>query len=266
MFYSAMVWNVVKNQTRSTAGGLVFVFAAATTGVGLLALYHLDRSAGARSPGLDWLLASGLLGDARDQIIAACAASGALAVVGSFWCAAFITRPITKISRQLLELGNGNLDVRPSGIDRSDEVGQLAQAFVLFEQKLRGTRELERRNAEQETRARDDELQRQAAELQHARSNEARAEQLETLVLTFETSVEQALAALHQSGAELKRTAETMAATVEATRERASIVSSASRLVTENVKAVATAAAELSESTSQIHKQIVASKVISEEA
>ena len=58
----------IKLEARLVAS--FFVFAATTTGVGLLALYHLDRSAGARSTGLDWLLASGLLGDARDQIIA----------------------------------------------------------------------------------------------------------------------------------------------------------------------------------------------------
>jgi methyl-accepting chemotaxis protein len=242
------------------------VFAMTTVVVGLLAIYHLNRHAGGSGAGLDWLLTSGVVGDARTQIILACAGSVALAVVGSFWCAIYITRPITTISRQLLELGAGNFDVKPSGLNRSDEVGHLAHAFLIFEQKLHEQQAMERRNAEQDARAKDDAMRRQASELRAARAHQARAAQLETLVRNFEEGVEAALAALHQSGRELNRTAGTMGATVEATHQRAAKVSSASQLATNNVHAVAGAAAALSQSIGHIHQQIIESKAISDEA
>jgi methyl-accepting chemotaxis protein len=254
----------VKLEARLMAS--FFVFAATTIGVGLLAIYHLGRHAGGQATGIDWLLTSGVLGDARIQIIAACAGSAALAVVGSIWCAVFITRPITTISGQLLELGRGNFDVRPTGADRSDEVGQLAQAFVLFEQTLREKRDMELRTAALDRDARDETARRQAAELEAARASEARAAELERLVRAFEAEVEQALVALQRSGDELRRTSTTMAATVEATHRRAANVSNASLLATDNVRAVATAAEQLSASTSQIHQQIMTSKAISDEA
>jgi methyl-accepting chemotaxis protein len=258
------MWLRVKLEARLMVS--FFVFAMTTVAVGLLALYHLGRTASAPRNGLDWLLTSGAVGDARTQIIIACVGAVALAVVGSLWCATFITRPITRISGQLLELGAGNLDVRPTGLGRSDEVGQLAKAFVMFEQKLREQQAMERRAAEQDALARDEAMRRQTAELQAARAHEARAEQLETLVRGFETGVEQALSALHRSGRELKRTAGTMGATVEATHQRAANVTSASQHATSNVRAVAGAAEQLSDSIGRIHQQIMASKAISDEA
>ncbi|MBS0411692.1 MAG: HAMP domain-containing protein [Proteobacteria bacterium] len=242
------------------------VFAMSTVAVGLLALYHLNHAAGGAPSPLDGLLSSGLLGGPKTQILIACAGSVALAVVGSLWCAAFITRPITMISRQLLELGAGKTDVRPTGLDRPDEVGQLAQAFVVFEQKLREQRELEHRAAAQDSLARDEAMRRQAAELEIARAHEARAERLEALVAAFEAEVEEALAALHRSGGDLKRTASTMSATVDATHQRAANVASAAQQATHNVQSVAAATEQLSQSIGQIHQQIVASKDISDEA
>lgn len=258
------MWLRVKLEARLMVS--FFVFALTTVAVGLLALYHLGRQAGGPPSMLDGLLTSGLLGDARTQIIFACVGSVALAVVGSIWCAMFITRPITTISRQLLELGAGNLDVRPSGLGRSDEVGQLAEAFVIFERKLHEQQAMERRAAEQDAAAHNAALRRQAAELKSARAHEARAEQLERMVQGFEAGVEAALSALHNSGRELKQTAAAMGQTVEATHQRAAQVSSASQRVSSHVQSVAGAAEQLSRSIGLIHQQIVDSKVISDEA
>ncbi|MDR3508919.1 MAG: methyl-accepting chemotaxis protein [Caulobacteraceae bacterium] len=222
--------------------------------------------AGAAPTPLDWLLASGLVGGPRTQIVIACLGAVALAVVGSLWCATYITRPITKISSELLQLGAGALDIQPSGLGRSDEVGQLAQAFVMFEQKLREQQAMERRSAEQDAQSRDEAMRRQAAELRDARAHEARAEQLEALVNSFQNGVATALSALDQSGQELQRTAGTMGSTVEATHQRAAKVSSASQVATNNVHAVASATEALSNSIGEIHRQILASKAISDEA
>jgi methyl-accepting chemotaxis protein len=137
------------------------VFAMSTMAVGLLALYHLNRSTGGGPTVLDWLLASGLVGDARTQIFLACGGALMLAVVGSFWCRTFITRPITTISGQLLELANGNFDVKPSGLGRPDEIGQLAEVFLIFEQKLHERLAMEEAAKRRQTEA---EAERRAAE------------------------------------------------------------------------------------------------------
>jgi len=258
------MWLKVNLEARLMA--TFFVFAMSTVAVGFLALYHLGRAAGGQPTILDGLLASGLLGGARTQIFLACAGSVALAVVGSFWCAIFITRPITRISRQLLELGAGQFNDNPAGLGRTDEVGKLAQAFVVFEQKLREQQALERRTAGQESQAREAAMLRQSAELRDARAHEARAEHLEDLVGRFETEVEQALAALHRSGGDLERTAGTMASTIDATHQLAENVASASQHATSNVQSVAVAAEQLSRSIGQIHQQIIASKDISDAA
>ena len=258
------MWLRVKLEARLMAS--FFVFALTTCAVGFLALHHLGHRPGAAASGLDGLLDSGVLGDARTQILLACGGSMLLAVVGSVWCARFITRPITTISGQLLALGGGEETVRPTGLGRPDEVGQLAQAFVMFEERLRAQRALERRTADMDAQARDEAAHRQAEALEAAKAHQGRAEELERLVRDFEAGVAAALGALQQSGRELERTAGAMSATVEATHQRAANVSAASHQATENVRAVAQSAEELSESIGRIHQQIIGSKAISDEA
>jgi methyl-accepting chemotaxis protein len=254
----------VKLETRLMAS--FAVFATSTIAVGVLALYHLNRSPGPPRPGLDWLLTSGIIGDARTQIVLACAGAVLLAIVGSFWCAAFITRPITKVSRQILELGEGRLDIQPYGLGRPDEVGDLAKAFVMFEGRLREQQATERRAAEQEERARAEEARRQAAELEEARAQQAHAARLESLVAEFETGVAEVLAALNGSGRDLKQTAQAMSSTVETTHGRAAKVAAASQDADAGSQAIAEAAARLSSSISEIFQQVAASKAISDEA
>ena len=258
------------------------IFALSTVLVGAIAHFHLaGDSLAAHAPSLlARLLTSGVLGDARTQVLVASLGSIVLAVVGSFWCTWYITRPLNRISKQLVELGAGNYAIEPDGLDRHDEIGHLAQAFQMFKRKLLEQQameaeqrrlteerlEMERRAAEHEAALAAERLRQQDADLEAARASEARAARLADLVADFEIHVGSVLDALHASGGTLKQTADTMSSTVDATHERASAVSAASLQATNNVQAVAAAAEEMTASIGEIHRQILTSKTIADEA
>lgn len=75
----------------------------------------------------------------------------ALLVLLSFVVASYFTRPMTKLAGAAAELGSGDFSVRVSGIDRNDELGDLAASFNAMVSEL-GSRveELTRATAQRE--------------------------------------------------------------------------------------------------------------------
>ncbi len=49
--------------------------------------------------------------------------------VGSFWTSRKITRPLVQLTKAAAELEEGNFRVKVGGLERSDEIGQLARGF-----------------------------------------------------------------------------------------------------------------------------------------
>src|ERR1700676_5511549 len=76
-----------------------------------------------------------------------------LGVVVSFLIGRNISRPVVAMSKAMRELAVGNFDVQLPGLDRRDEVGQMAQAIEDF--KLQAIAKAERETAEREQKNRE---------------------------------------------------------------------------------------------------------------
>src|SRR3954469_7654149 len=74
-------------------------------------------------------------------------------VVVSFLIGRNISRPVVAMSKALRELAVGNFEVQLPGLDRKDEVGQMARAIEDF--KLQAIAKAERETAEREQKNRD---------------------------------------------------------------------------------------------------------------
>ena len=156
----------------------------------------------------------------------------------SVFLASRISRPIKSLTAAMRRLAAGHHDIDIPAIDRSDEVGTMAEAVVVFRENALRTRSLE-------TQRRDDEIRK-----------ETRQQRIEKQIAGFERSVQGALSVLTAASGRMKETAESMSATAEGTRSQAAVVSAASVEAAENVQTVAAATEEMSVSIAEISSQM----------
>jgi methyl-accepting chemotaxis protein len=162
---------------------------------------------------------------------------------GAAWMIArSITLPLRGIIDVMRQLTSGNLAVAVDGADRRDEVGEVAQAVVIFKD---GLMEAHRLRAEQET--------------EKARIEDERRSAMRDLADRFESTVGQVLQEVTSSAAQLEATAQSMSATAEETSRQSTAVSSASEETTQNVQTVAAATEELTASIHEISTQVAES-------
>lgn len=171
-------------------------------------------------------------------------ASLSLAAVGFLVVWRRIARPIDMVTAAMLRVADGDLAAEVPYTDRSDEVGHLAQALIVFKQNA-----IEKQQYEAEQQA-------------ERRSKEVRVARLEALARSFEAKIRDLVSALSTSATEMETTATSMNATAEQTDLQSSTVASAAEEASANVQTVAAAADELSASISEIGRQIAHSNDI----
>ena len=86
----------------------------------------------------------------------------------AFWIGRLVSRPITAMTNAMRELAAGKFKIELPGVDRKDEIGQMARAVVVFRdsgvEKIRLEAEaLEQRQLAEQERQRKEDLQREAA-------------------------------------------------------------------------------------------------------
>ena len=162
----------------------------------------------------------------------------AVSLAGSLWLGRLIARPIEAMTGAMRRLAEGDLAVEPPAADRRDEIGQMAQALLVFRDNARQTRTLE--EAAREERAAKD--RRQAARDQHTAS--------------FGASAAGVMDSLLQAAASMRDAAAGMSETAERTRTEAGATASGAAHATQNLGAVASAAEEMSASISEIGQQV----------
>jgi methyl-accepting chemotaxis protein len=178
----------------------------------------------------------------------------AVTVVLAFVIATSITRPIAGLVATMTELAKGKSDIDVDGIERKDEIGEMAQAVVVFRDAAVAKARLEAEAAEQraqadEQRARNEEERRQAAEAQ-ARAAQEQASAVAALAAGLERLAEGDLTVRLADGftAGYQRIKDDFNATIEQLRETiAGIAGSTSE--------VANAAAEISTSTTDLSQR-----------
>ena len=160
-----------------------------------------------------------------------------------------IVKPLNMITKVMVAIARGDNSVDVAGIDRRDEVGDMARAVEVFKANAVEKLRLETEREENERRA--------AAEQKRA---------MNALADAFDADVMRIVEALGGSADEMQQASQTMSATAEETSRQATAVAAASEQASSNVQTVASAAEELSSSIREIARQMGASNAIAREA
>lgn len=171
-------------------------------------------------------------------------------VIVSFLIGRSISRPVVTMSKAMRELAVGNFETQLPGLDRKDEVGQMARAVEDF--KLQAIAKADRETAEREEKSH---------ELAAARRDE-----LWGLAERFEAAVGTIIENVGSASDELENAATILTKNSEATLQLSSVVAAASGETSHNVQSVASATEEMTNSVVEIGRQVAASSRISQEA
>jgi methyl-accepting chemotaxis protein len=173
-----------------------------------------------------------------------------LGIIVSFLIGRSISRPVVAMSTAMRELAKGNFDAQLPGLDRHDEVGQMAHAVQEF--KVHAVAKAQRETAKREEKNR---------ELAAAR----RAE-LQNLAEHFETAVGNIIDNVGSASSELENSAVILTKSSAATQQLSTAAAAASEQTSNNVQSVASATEETACSISEIGRQVTDSNRIANEA
>ncbi|MET4311165.1 methyl-accepting chemotaxis protein [Bradyrhizobium sp. RT4b] len=160
-----------------------------------------------------------------------------------------IARPIRMIVGVLQELAAGRYQVEIAGLDRKDEVGEVAKTAEVFRENGLAKIRMEAEQKEME--------QRSAAQ---------RRQDMLRLADQFETAVGEVIETVSSASTELEASATTLTSTAERAQQLATVVASASEEASANVQSVASATEELSSSITEISRQVQESARVASEA
>ncbi|QAU44944.1 HAMP domain-containing methyl-accepting chemotaxis protein [Bradyrhizobium guangzhouense] len=178
------------------------------------------------------------------------AAALVLGLLIAFLIARGIVRPLSGLTASMKELAGGNFGVVLPGLERSDEVGDMAQAVETFKVKAE---EKAREEAEQKIRQ-DEVLARQ------------RKAEMARMADDFEGAVGRIVETVSSASRELEASAGTLTSTASRSQQLSTTVAAASEEASANVQSVASATEELSSSVNEISRQVQESARIASEA
>ena len=171
-------------------------------------------------------------------------------IVVSFLIGRNISRPVVAMSKAMRELAIGNFEVQLPGLERGDEVGQMAHAIQEF--KIQAVAK-----AERETAGREEE--------NRAQQTTRRAE-LHNLAESFETAVGNIIDNVSSASTELESSGAVLDKSSAATQDFSTVVATASEETSTNVQSVASATEEMASSINEIGRQVADSNRIAHEA
>jgi methyl-accepting chemotaxis protein len=171
-------------------------------------------------------------------------------ILFSFLIGRNISTPVVAMSKAMRELAMGNFEVQLPGLDRRDEVGQMAHAIQEF--KVQAIAKAEEETAERERKNR---------ELAAVR----RAE-LHTLADSFEATVGNIIENVGSASSELENSAVILTKSSAATQQLSTVVTAASEETSANVQSVASATEQMAGSINEIGRRVSDSNRIANEA
>ena len=160
-----------------------------------------------------------------------------------------VAAPMKKMANSMRRLADGDNSAEIPGLERSDEIGDMAGAVEVFKANAIDKERLEAERAEQEQRA-------------QAEKREAVAE----LANLFEASVKGVVGDLTSASEEVQSTAGTMSRSAEESTRRVQVVSSATTEADGSMQTVASAAEELTKSIQEISRQVAHSSEVADSA
>lgn len=159
-----------------------------------------------------------------------------------------ITKPLDRIIAVMQELTKGNHKVTVEGIERGDEVGNVAKAVQVFKEGLIEADDLRAKQQADQQRELD------------------RGKRMASAIAGFETAIAEIVSVVSSSSTELQATAQSMSGAAEQTLHQSTDAAAASEQTTQNVQTVSAATEELSASIREIGKQVTESTNVVSEA
>jgi methyl-accepting chemotaxis protein len=222
----------------------------------------------------------GIPTERADTMVSRLSGSTALVTVGvmavltllTFFLVARFVRPITGLTAGMKELAGGKFEVVLPGLERADEIGEMAQAVELFKVRAveKAQREAEERDAQAraaaEERSRIEERQAEERKAAEERQEQATKEAMHRIVNEFQASVGGVIDTVASAATELEASAGTLTHAADATQQRSNAVAAASEQASANVQSVASATEQLTASLHEINKQVTASSNIARAA
>jgi methyl-accepting chemotaxis protein len=160
-----------------------------------------------------------------------------------------ITRPLAQLNSALRAMAAGNLGIDVPGIERRDEVGDIARTVGVI-----------RENAAREAV----DKQEQAARAEAEQASRRKAD-MHKLADEFEGAVGEIIDTVTSASTELEASASSLNLTAERSQELATVVAAASEQTSANVQSVASATEEMSSSVGEISRQVQESARIAQE-
>ncbi|PKR56979.1 methyl-accepting chemotaxis protein [Thalassospira lohafexi] len=159
-----------------------------------------------------------------------------------------ISTPISMIANSMRTLASGDKSIDIPGQNRSDEIGEMSAAVLIFKENMIKAEELALKEAEEQEK------------------REARGRLIEKLTRDFDEDVSLVLKTVAAAAAEMQATATSMTATAEQTSQQSNVVAAAAEEASSNVQTVAAASEELSASIAEISHQVAQSSSVADKA
>ena len=192
--------------------------------------------------------ALGAIGTTKTLLLALAAGGLALGLVAAWLIGGGISRPVLRITAAMRRLAAGELEVEIPAVDRSDEVGGMAQAMLVFRQNAQEARRLQG-EAESVRAAKD---RRQAA--------------MDQCTQDFGTSASGVMTTLASAADAMRKTADEMSKAAHDTRDTAPETAENAATSAQNLGSVAAAAEEMSASIHEISAQVARATHAAQEA
>ncbi len=160
----------------------------------------------------------------------------------------WLVAPMEALAGTMHRLAGGDSMVEIPCTDRGDELGEMAEAVVVFKDNMIRNQELTQ--------------EREAG----VRAREERTHRIDGLIEGFDGKVSGVLGAVASAAVELEQTAQQMSSTAEEASGQATAVATASSQASANVQTVAAAAEQLSASIVEIGRQVNQSAKIARDA
>ena len=165
-------------------------------------------------------------------------AAGLIALLALFGARA-VAMPVKNMTKVMKQLATGDSDVEIPAKERTDEIGEMANAVEIFKQ---NSLEMERLRLESET-------QLKAVDVEKRRSAMEMAD-------TFDAEVRSVIGAVSSAAGDMKSSANEMTTSVQLSMEQSNAVASTAEEASVNVQSVASATEELSASLREVGRQV----------
>ncbi|UYO48553.1 HAMP domain-containing protein [Rhodopseudomonas palustris] len=184
------------------------------------------------------------------QALAALGAAGALVVISLWITFRRVLRPLAELGGALHKLAQGRLDLTLPGLDRKDEIGDMANAIEDLK-----VHAAAKAREEAEARIRQDAI---AAAQRRA--------DMHKLADDFESAIGEIIETVSSAATELEASAGTLNVNAERAQHLTVTVAGASEEASTNVQSVASASEEMTASVEEISRQVQASAKIASDA